>query len=151
MGINSKIAKIPFFILYSVLAVFTSFNWIRVILFQKDFEVFRAAQPCDYYLANFFSNTFSITHQRYLIFALPIVLIGLYLIPKIFGELLNLDLNTSIKGDNHMAIIFILLIAPVSLDVHKLFNCGWKSYLIPGIVLISLFSIWSWADERNNQ
>ena len=36
MGINAKIAKIPFFILYLILVGLTSFNWIRVILFQKD-------------------------------------------------------------------------------------------------------------------
>jgi len=28
MGINSKVAKIPFFILYLILAVFISYNWI---------------------------------------------------------------------------------------------------------------------------
>ena len=151
MGINAKIAKIPFFILYLILAGLTSFNWFRVILFQRNFEVFRADQPWDYYLSNFFSNTFGITHQQYFIFALPVVLIGLCLIPKTVGKLLNLDKNTNIKGDNHVAIILILLVAPVTLGLHKLFAFGWRSYLIPGIVLISLFSIWSWIDEKNKK
>ena len=151
MGINSRIAKIPFFILYLILAGLTSFNWIRVILFQKNFEAFRTTQPRDYYLSNFFSNTFGISQQQYFIFALPIVLVGLYLIPKIAGKLLNIDKNTNIKGDNHVAIILILLIAPVTLGLHKLFNFGWRSCLIPGIILIILFSIWSWADERNKK
>jgi len=35
MSINAKIAKIPFFVLYLILAGFTLFNWVRVILFQK--------------------------------------------------------------------------------------------------------------------
>lgn len=151
MGINSKIAKIPFFILYLTLAVFTSFNWIRVILFQRDWEVFSTQQPWDYYLSNFFSNAFGITHQQYFIFALPVVLIGLYVIPKIVGKLINLDKNSNIEGDNHVAIILILLIVPITLGLHKLFAFGWRSYLIPGIALISLFSIWSWADERNKK
>jgi len=151
MGINSKIAKISFFILYLILAGFTSFNWIGVILFQKDWEVFRTQQPWDYYLSNFFSNTFGITHQQYFIFALPVVLIGLYAIPKIVGKLLNLDKNTNIKGDNHVAIILILLVAPATLGLHKLFALGWRSYLIPGITLITLFSIWSWIDEKNKK
>jgi len=41
MSINNKIAKIPFFALYLIIAGFTLFNWIRVILFQENFEVFR--------------------------------------------------------------------------------------------------------------
>ncbi|MDD3532364.1 MAG: hypothetical protein PHR64_03365 [Candidatus Shapirobacteria bacterium] len=151
MGINARIAKIPFFILYLILAGLTSFNWIKIIFFQKDFEAFRTQQPWDYYLSDFFSDTFGITHQQYFIFALPIILVGLYLIPKIVGKLLNLDESTNIKGNNHVAIILILLVAPVTLGLHKLFALGWRSYLIPGIVLISLFSIWSWADERNKK
>jgi len=151
MGINSRIAKIPFFILYLILAGFTSFNWISVILFQKNWEVFRTQQPWDYYLSNFFSDTFGITHQQYFIFALPVVLIDLYAIPKIVGKLLNSDKNTNIKGDNHVAIILILLVAPTTLGLYKLFALGWRSYLIPGIILISLFSIWSWLDERNKK
>ena len=151
MGINSRIAKIPFFILYLTLAAFTSFNWIRVILFQKDWGAFRTQQPWDYYLSNFFSNTFGITHQQYFIFALPVVLIGLYLIPKIVGKLLNLDKNTNIKGDNHIAIILILFVAPTTLGLYKLFDWGWRSYLIPGVILITLFSVWSWIDEKNKK
>lgn len=151
MGINAKIAKIPFVVLYLNLATLVSFNWIRVILFQGDFEVFRTAQPWDYYFSSFFTNTFGITQQQYFIFVLPVVLIGLYLIPKAVGKLLNLDKNTNIKGDNHVAIILILLVAPVALGLHKLFAFGWRSYLIPGIILISLFSVWSWTDERNKK
>jgi len=151
MGINAKIAKIPFFILYLILVGLTSFNWIRVVLFQKDWEVFRTQQPWDYYLSNFFSNTFGITHQQYYLFALPIVLIGLYAIPKIVGKLISLDKNSNIKGDNHVAVILILLVTPTTIGLNQLFNFGWRSYLIPGIILISLFSIWSWADERNKK
>jgi len=141
MGINAKIAKIPFFVLYLILAAFTSFNWIRVILFQRNFEAFRTTQPWDYYLSRFFSNTFDITHQQYFLFALPIVLVGLYLIPKIVGKLLNLDKNTNIKGDNHVVIILILLVAPSLLGLS----------IYSGIALIVLFSIWSWMDERNKK
>jgi len=148
MGINTKVAKIPFIVLYLILAGFTTFNWIRVILFQNNFEAFRTTQPWDYYLSSFFSNTFGITHQQYFILTLPFVLIGLYIIPKMLGKLLNLDKNTNIKGDNHVAVISILLIAPVALGLHKFFGFDWRSHLIPGIILIALFSIWSWMDEQ---
>ena len=148
MGINAKIAKIPFFILYLMLAGLTSFNWIRVILFQKNFEVFHTEQPWDFYLSSFFANTFGITQQQYFLFTFPVILLGLYAIPKIVGKLINLDKNSNIKGDNHVAIILILLVTPTTLGLHKLFAFGWRSYMIPGIVLISLFSIWSWTDEK---
>ncbi|NMB83958.1 hypothetical protein GYA28_01580 [Candidatus Roizmanbacteria bacterium] len=149
MGINSKIARIPFSILYLILAAFTSFNWIRVILFQTNFEVFLTEQPWDYYLSGFFVKNFGITHQQYFVFAFPVILLFLYAAPKIVGKLINLDTKTNIKGDNHAAILMILLIAPVTLGVHKLLGSGWRNHLIPGIVLVVLFSVLSWIDEKN--
>jgi len=148
MNINSKIAKIPFFVLYLILATLVSFNWIRVILFQKNFEVFLTEQPWDYYLSNFASNTFGITHQQYFLFAFPIMLIFLYLVPKLFGKLMNLDKKTNIKGDNHIAIIGILLVTPTVVGIHKLLGSGWRNHLIPGVILIILFSIWTGIDEK---
>lgn len=138
MGINSKIAKVPFFLLYLVLALAVSYNWIRVILFQQNFEVFRSSQPWDYYLSNFFSKTFGITRQQYFIFAFPVVLIFLYLIPKLFGKLMSADKNSNVKGDNHVTVTLILLIAPSILGLP----------VILGIILIALFSIWSWMDKQ---
>lgn len=148
MNINSKVAKIPFFILYLIAAIFTSYNWIRVILFQKDFEIFRTEQPWDYYLSSFFVNNFGITHQQYFLFAFPVMLLLLYAIPKIVGKMMSLDAKSNVKGDNHTAIIIIFLIAPVALGIHKFIGPGWKNHLIPGIILIVIFSIWSWIDER---
>ncbi len=148
MGINSKVAKIPFFILYLITALLTSYNWIRVILFQKDFAVFQTEQPWDYFISNFFVRTFGITHQQYFIFAFPVLLIGLYAVPKIAGRLMSLDKNSNVKGDNHVAVILILLMAPAMLGLNKLFGLGWRSYLIPGIILIAIFSLLSWMDEK---
>ena len=119
MGINSKIARIPFIVLYLILTAITSFNWVRVILFQNDFEAFRSKQPWDYYLANWFANTFGTTQQQYYMFALPLILLGLYLIPKLLGKLMSLDRNSNVKGDNHVAIVLILFIAPVTLGISE--------------------------------
>ncbi len=141
MGINTRIARIPFPVFYLILAGLTSFNWIRVILFQRDFEAFRTTQPWDYYLSNFFSTTFGITQQQYFIFAFPIVLVCLYLIPKLFGKLMSMDKNSNVKGDNHVAALLILLTAPSILGLS----------ITPGIILIVLFSIWSWMDEKLNK
>lgn len=148
MGINSKIARIPFLVLYLISAAITLYNWFRVILFQKDFDVFKAEQPWDYYLSGFFVNNFGITHQQYFIFAFPVILLLLYAIPKILGKIMSLDLKSNVKGDNHVALIIILLIAPVALGIHKFIGPGWKNHLIPGVILVILFSIWSWIDEK---
>lgn len=148
MNINSKVSKIPFFVLYLILALITAYNWFRVILFQKDFEIFRTEQPWDYYLSNFFVNNFDITHQQYFLFAFPVILFLLYVIPKIMGKLMNLDKSSNVRGDNHTAIVLILMITPVALGIHKLIGPGWKNHLIPGVILVVLFSIWSWIDEK---
>jgi len=151
MGINTKIAKIPFVILYLILVAFTSYNWIRVILFQRNFEVFLTEQPWDYYLSSFFVTNFGISHQQYFIFAFPIMLLFLYIVPKIVGKLISLDPKTNVKGDNHTAFLLILLTAPVAMGIHNLIGPGWKNHLLPGITLIILFSIWSWIDEKNKR
>lgn len=138
MGINSGLAKVPYLALYSVLAVLVSFNWIRVILFQKDFEIFRTSQPWDYHLSNFFSASFGITHQQYFIFAFPVALASLYITPKLFGKLMRMDKKSNVKGDNHVVALLILLIAPSIIGLS----------ITSGIILIVLFSLWSWKDER---
>jgi len=148
MSINSKIAKIPFFVLYLISAAITSYNWVRVILFQKDFEIFRTEQPWDYYLSSFFVNNLGITHRQYFIFAFPVILLLLYAIPKIVGKMMSLDTKSNVKGDNHVAIIIILLTAPVAMGIHKFIGPGWKSHLVPGAILVILFSFWSWIDEK---
>lgn len=149
MGINSKIAKIPFFVIYLILAFLASFNWIKVILFQKSFGDYQSLQPWDFYLSNLFAETFGTTQKEYFIFAFPIMLLVLYLIPKLFGKLMEMDKKSNIKGDNHIAMLIILLVVPSILGLHKLFAYGWKGYLILGIILISLFSVWSSIDEKN--
>ncbi|MCJ7569694.1 MAG: hypothetical protein MUO58_19470 [Anaerolineales bacterium] len=147
MDINRKIAKIPFDVLYAILALLVSFNWLSVILFQKNFSVFESEQPWDYYLASIASRLFGIEHRQYYVFALPIVLIVIYGVLKLTGWLIGLDKKTEIKGDNHTAIIAILLVLPVSLGVHKLLGPGWRNNLLPGVVLIIAFSIWTGIAE----
>lgn len=140
MGINSKIAKIPFWILYLISALVVSFNWIQVIMYQSSFEAFRQTQPWDYYLSKLFADTFATTQKQYFIFAFPVVLVCLYLIPKLLGKLMSIDKNSNVKGDNHVAIILILLVGPSILGLP----------ITSGIILIVLFSIWSWIDERRH-
>jgi len=92
-----------------------------------------------------------ISHQQYFLFAFPVILLILYAIPKVFGQLLTANKKSNVKGDNHLALIIILLITPVTFGVHKLLGPGWRNHLILGIILISLFSLLSWLDERNFQ
>jgi len=148
MGINSKIAKIPFLLLYAINASLILFNWLRVIFFQNDFDVFATEQPWDHFIATKFSEIFQTSYHSYFIFTLPIYLVLLFLFLKLTGKLLNLDKKSNIKGDNHIAVIIILFIAPVTFGVNKLLGPGWRNYLLPGVILIILFSILSWVDEK---
>lgn len=138
MSINSKIARTPFSLLYVTVVALISFNWGRVILFQKSFEAFRSSQPWDYYLSNLFAHTFGTSPKEYFIFMLPIVLLMLFILPKTLGKLLSLDKKSNIKGDNHVAVLIILLVIP------SLLNLTVKT----GIVLLIAFSLLSWLDER---
>jgi len=138
MGINSKIAKIPFLILYLISAMTVSFNWIRVILFQKSFEGFRTTQPWDYYLSNLFADVFSTGQREYFIFAFPIILLGLYILPKATGKFMSMDRKSNVKGDNHVATLIILLVTPSLMGMPAM----------SGIVLLVIFSFLSWVDEQ---
>jgi len=151
MGINSKIAKIPFLLLYLINASLILFNTFRVILFQEDFTAFATEQPWDYFLAKKFTETFSITYRTYFIVALPIYLILLFVFLKIIGKLLDLDKKSNIKGENHIAVISILFIAPATFGVHKLLGSGWKNLLLPGLILIIIFTILSAVDEKKSK
>ncbi len=147
MEINAKIAKIPFSILYLILAGLTSFNWIRVIMFQTDFEVFKHTQPWDYYLSKFFADTFDVAQRQYFIFVLPIMLILLYLIPKLFGKLMSMDKKSNIKGDNHVAILLSFLFIPSVFNIQAL-GIAQNNYLIVSFLMIGVFSLLSWIDEN---
>lgn len=147
MGINSKIAKIPFWGLYLILAALTLFNWIRVILFQVNFEVFRYTQPWDYYLSKLFADTFGTTQKQYFIFDLPAVLIFLYLVPKLFSKLISMDKRSNIKGDNHVAVLLIFLFIPSTFNIRVL-GIAPDSYLIVSFFMIGVFSVISWLDEQ---
>jgi len=149
MDINSKIAKIPFLLLYVINVSLILCNWLRVIFFQKDFSAFATEQPWDHLLATKFSEIFAISYRSYFIFALPIYLVLLFVFLKIVGKLLNLDKKSNVKGDNHIAVIGILFMAPVTFGVQKLLGPGWRNHLLPGFILIILFSILSWVDEKN--
>ena len=66
------------------------------------------------------------------------MLVILYLIPKLAGKLLNLDKNSNVKGDNHTALLLILLVAP------SVFGIG----IFLGLLMVVVFSVLSWMDER---
>lgn len=141
MRINSKIANVPFFILYLILTALFSVNWVQVILFQKDFEAFRATQPWDYYLSHVFAETFGTSQREYFMFMFPILLVGLYALPKVLGKLMSLDKKSNIKGDNHIATLIILLVAPSILGMP----------VLSGLVLVIAFSLLSFMDEQKTR
>jgi len=147
MDLNKKIVKIPFWILYGILACLVIFNWLSVYLLQKDFSAFRSEQPWDHFLASFASNIFNIEYRQYFLFAIPVVLLIMLGAIKFGGWLISLDKNTQIKGDNHIAIIGILLILPTVFGLHR-FIGGWRGNIIPGVMLIIIFSIWTGIEDH---
>jgi hypothetical protein len=147
MGMNAKIAKIPFWVLYLILAGLTSFNWVRVILFQTDFEAFKYTQPWDYYLSKVFAKAFGTTQQQYFILVLPVVFILLYLIPKLFGKLMSADKYSNVKGDNHVAILVAFLFIPSVFNFQAL-GIAPGNYLLVSFLMIGVFSALSWLDEK---
>jgi len=151
MKINSTVAKIPFWVLYTISVFLVSFNWIKVVFFQKNFSAFKFTQPWDYYLFGFFEKYFGVSPQQYFIFALPVVLIFLYIVPRFFGKLMSLDKKSNIKGDSHVSFMIILMLLPTTIGLQRFFDTGWRGQLTPGIVLMVVFSIVSWFDEKRQK
>ena len=54
---------------------------------------------------------------------------------------MSMGKNSNVKGDNHVAVLLILLTAPSILSLP----------VVSGVLLIVLFSIWSWVDEKNKK
>lgn len=121
MGINSKIAKIPFGILYLISALVVSFNWIQVIMYQSSFEVFRQTQPWDYYLSKLFADTFGTTQKQYFIFAFPVVLVCLYLIPKLLGKLMQ---GSNLKNVRLQSPNWRIILPPINSCSRNGYNFG---------------------------
>lgn len=148
MNINQKIAEIPLVILYGIIACFVTISFVCTYLYQKDYSVFREDQPIDYFLASLFSNLLGTEYREYFLFAIPIMLFILYGAIRLGGWLVKaLDKNTEINGENHTAIVLILMMLPnflhlfiqVTFGIRIIEGWGGRYSLMTGFALMIIY------------
>jgi len=153
-SINQKVTKIPFAVLYAVLAFFHITSALTVNKFMGP-GGFQKDQPWDHFLASTFSRLFSISYNNYFLVSIPLYLLGFYGVIRIGGWLVEkLDKKNKVNGQNHMAVTAILFLLPNFLYVLYLtFGMapmkGWgaRPAALLGLALVVIFSI---ASERGD-
>ena len=128
MELNKKIAKIPFWVLYGIIAFLTIFSFIYTYA-HMDYPRIKEGNPANHFLALTFSETFHIDYQYYFLYSIPFVLLLLYGALKLAKFLVKaVDKRIDIKGDNHAAMIVILAMGPNVL--HQIIVTVFGVYLI---------------------
>lgn len=106
MDINQKTAKIPFWILYGLVAGITLFDLVFTYIFLSNNPEAHEGNPIHAYFV-------SIIGLEYFLFLIPISLLALYGVIKFAGwGIRRIDKHTEINGENYMAVILILLTFP---------------------------------------
>ena len=154
MDINQKTAKIPFWVLYGLVAGITLFDLIFTYLFLSNNPKAHEGNPVHAYFA-------SIIGLEYFLFLIPISLLALYGITKL-GEwaIRRIDKHTEINGENYMAVILILLTFPNVL-INEIFlvffgkqvlRLGFDPAWILAIVLFTLYiTLTEMADRKSKK
>ena len=128
MNINKKIAKIPFWVLYGILAFLVIFSFVYTYA-HMDYPRIKEGNPANHYLALTFSKIFDMDYKYYFLYSIPFVLLLLYGALKLAKFLVRVvDKRTDIKGDNHAAMIVILVMGPNVL--HQIIVTLFGVYLI---------------------
>jgi hypothetical protein len=104
MWFNKFLSKIPFWILYGIVAFLTIYDFSFTYFFLKYHPVAREGNP----LHAFFIKIFGL---EYLLFAIPVGLFILYAAIKLVGGFI-FKRNKEIPGEKHMALILILGLFP---------------------------------------
>lgn len=129
MDLNKKIAKIPFWILFSIVSFLTVFSFIYTYA-SMDYPKIREGNPANHFLALAFSKVFNTSYENYFLYSIPFVLFLLFGAMKLAKWLVKVvDKRTDIKGDNHVAIIIILIMIPNVF--HQIIATLFGIYLIP--------------------
>jgi hypothetical protein len=106
MDINQRTAKIPFWVLYGLVAAITLFDLLFTYTFLSSNPKAYEGNPINAYLAD-------IIGLEYFLFLIPLALIALYGITKLGAwAIRRMDKHTEINGENYMAVILILLTFP---------------------------------------
>ncbi|MCK4348216.1 MAG: hypothetical protein KAW47_06330 [Thermoplasmatales archaeon] len=156
LNINQKIAKISFILLYGILAFFIIFSFLRTYLYQKDWSAFQAGQPIDYALAGFFSNLFGTEYNAYFLFAIPFMLLLVYGAIRLGGWLVRrMDKRTSINGENHIAMIILILLLPNFIYLMSWFFfrviLSTRALLLFGVFLVIIYIVITEIDDKKKK
>jgi len=151
MNINQKTAKIPFWVLYGLVAGITLFDLIFTYTFLSNNPEAHEGNPIQAYIAN-------IIGLEYFLFLIPISLLALYGVIKLGAwAIKRLDKRTEINGENYMAVILFLLTVPnvllneitIILFGKQLHGLSFDPALILAIVLTTSYIVLTeMADRR---
>jgi len=153
IGINKKIAQIRFPILFGILLVFILTSFLSTYFFQEDWGAFEESQPIDYAFTRFFADVFNTEENVYFLVAIPVMLLLIFGAIKLGGWLIRrIDKETEINGDNHVAMIIILLLLPnfIYLISWLLFKVRVvnRSLFIIALVLVVIYIIITEIDDK---
>jgi hypothetical protein len=141
MDINQRTAKIPFWVLYGLVAGITIFDFIFTYIFLSNDPKVHEGNPLHAYFS-------SIIGLEYFLFMIPLSLSALYMGIKLGGWILKrVDKRTEINGENCTAVIFILMTFPnvlineifVVLFGKQVLRLGFNPALILAIVLTAVY------------
>ena len=158
LNINQKVAKIPFTVLYVVIAFFHITSALAVNKFMGP-NGFQKDQPWDHFLASTASRLFGIPYNNYFLFSIPLYLLGFYGVTKVVGWVIEkLDKKGVINGQNHTAVVIILLLLPnflytlcLMLGAAPIKGWGARPAALLGLGLIVIFSIISERVSGENE
>jgi len=106
MNINQKTAKIPFWVLYGLVAGITLFDLIFTYTFLSNNPEAHEGNPIHAYIV-------SIIGLEYFLFLIPVSLLAFYGAIRLGAwGIRRTDKYTEINGENYMAVILILLTFP---------------------------------------
>ena len=151
MDLNQRTAKIPFWILYCLVASITLFDLIFTHLFLNNNPEAHEGNPVHAYFV-------SIIGLEYFLFLMPISLLALYGAIKLGAwTIRRVDKHTEISGENYMAVILILLTFPnvlINEILRVLFGkqvlrLGFDPALILAIALVTVYiTLTEMADRK---
>ena len=150
MGINQKTAKIPFWVLYGLVAGITLFDLVFTYLFLSNNPGAHEGNPVHAYFA-------SIIGFEYFLIMIPISLLALYGIIKLGAwGIRRIDKHTEINGGNYMAVILILLTFPnvlineilLILFGRQVLRFSFDPALILAVILMLIYIILTEIDDK---
>ena len=153
MNINQRTAKIPFWVLYSLVASITIFDLIFTYLFLSSNPEAHEGNPLHAYFVSIFG-------LEYFLFIMPISIVALYSGIKLGAWIIRrIDKHTEINGENYMAVILILLTFPnvlineifVLLFGKQVLRLKFDPALILGIVLCAVYVILAETADRKSK